>query len=772
MRRLLMLSAFLAAMVAHARVIQVPADEPTVQAGIDAAADGDTVLLALGTYREAISFTGKAITVTGSDPADSATVANTVISSRGIPCHDRCSVVTFDAGEGPESVLDGLTIAGGGGNQVPGDHWSTAGGGIFCRGVAPTIRNCVIAENSVTNYGGGVYCENASPLLEQCRIAFNRVDAVHGEGRGEGVYCGAGSNLLMRDCRIEANEGSAVGGGIAIFEAEATLLDTEIRDNLGGNGAGVYALYSSGPVVLDHCTIHGNIGARQGRSAIGGGLYLYVGDATLRDCIISANQADMGGALYTFMYYDALQASHCTFTGNSTFHAEGAVDTDHSRRDAVHFDSCIFWGDAPREFELTGHSAKVTYSLVEGGHGGTGNLDADPRFCNVTCGVIEDLGLSEDSPCVGSGRGGTTMGATEVACVAPYRPAATVLEVPADYATIGAALAAACDRDTIRIAPGTYQEPNLTIPGSDLVLRGWDPDDPAVVAATVLDGRGRGTILSFLPGAPHQHPVVEGLTIANGGNHGISGNGASPWIRSCVIRDCSSPGDGGGIFFDYGGAPYIDRCTIRDNHSKYKGGGINGEYGVDLTVDHSIIIHNQTEGEHLAHGGGLRMTLANLRLINSIVAHNHATGGAGGVDLYGTDATIFNSTIADNRTGCPCGGGLSATEGGWVAITNSIVWGNAPDTFHSSYATIVARYCDITGGWEGSGNINSDPNFRDPEQDDYHLSMVRSPCIDTGTADGAPTDDFEGAPRPARKGYDIGADEAPPGRSRRKIEVE
>jgi len=98
-------------------------------------------------------------------------------------------------------------------------------------------------------------------------------------------------------------------------------------------------------------------------------------------------------------------------------------------------------------------------------------------------------------------------------------------------------------------------------------------------------------------------------------------------------------------------------------------------------------------------------------------------------------------------------------------VTNSIVWGNSPDEIYNLDNTPMVTYSDIQGYYPGTGNINDDPLFVDPdgpdnipgnEDDDYHLT-AGSPCIDTGTSSGAPATDLEGNPRPQGAGYDMGA---------------
>jgi len=115
---------------------------------------------------------------------------------------------------------------------------------------------------------------------------------------------------------------------------------------------------------------------------------------------------------------------------------------------------------------------------------------------------------------------------------------------------------------------------------------------------------------------------------------------------------------------------------------------------------------------------------------------------------------IFNNTIADNE---------SADQGGgtyfWYAspkIVNSILWGNNGGEISHEGSSIAVTYSDIQGGYSGTGNIDQAPLF--VGSGDYHLTAF-SPCIDTGTSDGAPDRDIDGNSRPLGAGYDMGVDE-------------
>jgi len=127
-------------------------DYVTIQEGIDAALDGDEVVVCDGVYtgpgNKDLDFHGKAITVRSTNGP-----ANCVIDCQG---HPGSRGFCFESGETEASLVDGFTVTGG---------FALEGGGIYCSESSPTVVNCVIRDNTAFagDGGGGIYCFEGSP---------------------------------------------------------------------------------------------------------------------------------------------------------------------------------------------------------------------------------------------------------------------------------------------------------------------------------------------------------------------------------------------------------------------------------------------------------------------------------------------------------------------------------------------------------------------------------------------------------------------------------
>jgi len=217
---------------AEAATIEVPKDQSTIQAGINAAAHGDRVLVSDGVYtgpgNTDIDFLGKVITVVSKNGAEK-TIIDCAQSGRGFK---------FVSGEGPNTVLDGFNIMNG---YVVGN-----GGAIFISGSSPTIRNNIITENFADgNFpanGGAIFCEYfSSPLIEKNIISWNLA-----YWWGGGISCydnfvqvAVRGNTITDNCAMD-------GGGIHLWASDAAVGECTLAYNVALNTCGgIFVEYQS-----------------------------------------------------------------------------------------------------------------------------------------------------------------------------------------------------------------------------------------------------------------------------------------------------------------------------------------------------------------------------------------------------------------------------------------------------------------------------------------------------------------------------------------------
>lgn len=168
-----------------------------IQSAIDAAFDGDVVLVSPGTYAEAIDFKGRDIRV-----ASTAGAALTVINAAG----KGLSAVRFITGEGPGAVLQGFRVSGGIGTIDPAIGFRT-GGGIVARMSSPTISHCQISGNSAA-YGGGAHVKGGTLAMNNCLVSGNAAQL------GGGVLVQVDATLEAVNCTVAGNTGLISGGGV------------------------------------------------------------------------------------------------------------------------------------------------------------------------------------------------------------------------------------------------------------------------------------------------------------------------------------------------------------------------------------------------------------------------------------------------------------------------------------------------------------------------------------------------------------------------------
>ena len=278
---------------------------------------------------------------------------------------------------------------------------------------------------------------------------------------------------------------------------------------------------------------------------------------------------------------------------------------------------------------------------------------------------------------------------------------------PADYSSIYWAIEYSDNGDIIIVADGIYTGPenkNLDFGGREIILQSLNGP-----ANTVIDCGNDGRAFYFHSYETQQSKVV-GFTITNGDvdfYHGgaILIEAAGPTIENCIIKNNHTAYAGGAIFYTNDTAvplePIIKNCMITQNQADYSGGGIYSENG-DIAVINSVIAKNISG----LFGGGIT------------VLSDYAPGFYDIID-------IINSTVTDNND-VMGGGGIYIFYNADVLITDSIIYGNDADqiTLYDIALEPIVEYCNVQGNYPGQGNIDVDPCFADPNNDDFHLKSA------------------------------------------------
>jgi hypothetical protein len=439
--------------------IYVPADYATIQAGINAATNGDIVLVEDGTYIENINYRGKAITVASRflENGDTNHIINTIIDGSQPSNPDSGSTVYFNSGEDTNSVICGFTITGGSGTFIPAGSPPSppfnvrVGGGIYIdTDMGARIINNIIENNVIsTEYyasGGGINADMPGGLgytiIEDNIIRNNSASGEINYTSGGGIFMG-GSGRITRNI-ISGNlchsvNADAVGGGIRLMVQDASLESRhcliennyiENNHSVSDNGnAHAGGINSSGIVIIMRYNIILNnvveskfdswgaamhVGAlRYAESRIennlfsgnhhigngscyGGAIYIHNSHPVMGNNIFYNNEAFNGGAIY--MVNDSRPVFiNNNFIGNNAANAGGGIFSSQSTLIVI---NCIVWDNSSligKQIYSSGGANFVTYSDVQGSWSGAGNINSDPIFSDTL------FHLSDNSPCIGAG---------------------------------------------------------------------------------------------------------------------------------------------------------------------------------------------------------------------------------------------------------------------------------------------------------------------------------------------------------------------------------
>lgn len=440
-------------------IIYIPNDQPTIQAGIDQAIDGDTVLVLEGTYQgdgnRDIQVNGKAISIISSKGP-----YFTIINCQG-SSEDYHGGISFYAVD-EQTLLDGFSIINGynyessasisilsssviisncilsknvslyDGGAMLCDHsspviincffrenWATYYGGSLSISVSnPEIVDCIFEINSAGLNGGGIFSQSSDPVIVRCTFITNSANSY-----GGGIYL-ENSNPQISLCTFENNVSEDKGGGIYSSSSEFSIASCNfINNNSSTHGGGLYCVDSSYKVI--NCLFNQNIAESGGgifceegynnnflvfncnftQNQVlqnGGACYFSECSPQIFNCIFKLNTAEAGGAIFASNFFENIR--NCTFSMNSAdfgggmqFHYSTPTITD-----------CIFWTNSASigtEISLEGSSdLNISYSDIKNGIDGINvcdscDLSIGPNFLNndpaFVSGIDGDYYLSQ-----------------------------------------------------------------------------------------------------------------------------------------------------------------------------------------------------------------------------------------------------------------------------------------------------------------------------------------------------------------------------------------
>jgi predicted outer membrane repeat protein len=316
-------------------------------------------------------------------------------------------------------VLTRCTLAQNGKESGPYSvHQSGPGGAMYVLSSSATITDCTFRGNETIGEGGGIIVVNSAPVITGC--VFERNYAIDGGGA-----ISSDSAITVKECRFEGNQvyrygGAVLGGGVfigctftqnsaflggAVFNGKS-LINCTFVDNFAfgtpsdgpvvGYG-GAVEVYS-GSTAIVNCVFKGNSASN------GGGALAADAQSSpiLTNCTFIGNTAAKNGGAVVALNQSSPRFQSCTFTDNGAGGYGGAIANTNSSPTLV---NCIIWGNIGKDTSNSIYNAdsssvpKISYSDIEGGYVGTGNINAGPRFMRYPGhGPDHIVGSADDDP--------------------------------------------------------------------------------------------------------------------------------------------------------------------------------------------------------------------------------------------------------------------------------------------------------------------------------------------------------------------------------------
>jgi len=522
--------------ITTATIINVPDDQLTIQAGLNSATEGDTVLVAPGIYYENIVWPAvNGIKLIGSGEEE-CIIDGDLLGS----------VIRFEEDLGgmidTTTTVAGLTIQHGYAQGSYPDYW---GGGIFCRESSPCIADVTIIDN-FASYGGGLFCTDySSPILRNVTIRSN--EALN---YGGGINCWENCNPSLSSVSITDNTSSSGGGGISCREnCNPTFSDVTIMSNLSFEGGGLHCYYSN-PSLSD-------VAITSNSADYGGGIHLFSSSPTLLDVTITGNSAsDYGGGMY------------CMESSSPTLH-----NVIISNNAALNGGGIVCTSSHP---SLSGVTVRENIALIMDGYGNGGGI-----YCwNSNPNMDDALIAGNHAEWAGGG----------IYCNQSSSPNLMNMTITNNSADeFGGGLY--CEGSSSPTLLDVTLNSNFAISGGGIACR---IESAPILSSVLVGDNSAGMYGGGIYISTSSTPVFMQVRIShNSANHGggIYCHESSPSISSIVI-EANSALHGGGISCSAGANPILENITAFGNIPELNGGGIYCSYQSSPALENCVFWEN------------------------------------------------------------------------------------------------------------------------------------------------------------------------------------